>query len=137
MPLTTAGAAASSTDPSTWCGYRQAKDSKVGAGLGFVLDGDGIVCLDIDHCVDDHGRVASWAQRVLDRIPATYIEVSLSGRGLHVFGYGEVERGRKVRIDGGVVEVYGWGRYIAVTGDRFGSSPAKLADISEVLTSLT
>jgi primase-polymerase (primpol)-like protein len=136
MPLTTAGRAASSTDRSTWCSYRQARDSRIGAGLGFVLDGDGVVCLDLDHCVDGRGGVAAWARQVLDRLPATYIEVSASGTGLHVFGFGFVERGRHVRVDGGTVEVYGWGRYIAVTGDRFTSAPARLADISEAIASL-
>src|SRR5690348_7641329 len=76
MPLTTDGGAASSTDPSTWCSYGEAKASEAGTGLGFVLDGDGIVCVDLDHCVDDRGRVAVWAQEILDRFPATYVEVS-------------------------------------------------------------
>src|SRR5690349_1159463 len=51
VPLTTAGRAASSTDPGTWSSYRQARASKVGVGVGFVLDGDGVVCIDIDHCL--------------------------------------------------------------------------------------
>lgn len=135
-PLTAKGRAASSTDPATWCTYREAKTSKAGAGLGFVLNGDGIVCVDLDHCVDDRGRVAAWAQRILDDLPATYVEVSASGGGLHVFGYGRVERGRRVRRGDIAVEVYGNLRYIAVTGRRHGSAPARLADISEALASL-
>ena len=137
MPLTVSGRPASSTDRSTWCSYRQAKASKVGAGVGFVLDGDGIVCLDIDHCIDEAGSVAAWAQRILDRVPATYVEVSPSGSGLHVFGFGDVAHGRRVRVEGGTVEVYGWGRYIAVTGRRHDGAPARLADISEAVASLT
>lgn len=136
MPLTCSGRAASSTDRRTWSSYREARQSKVGAGLGFVLDGDGVVCLDIDHCVEA-GRVAGWAQRILDLLPATFVEVSASGTGLHVFGFGDVERGRKVRVDGGSVEVYGWGRYIAVTGRRYANAPQRLADISGAVASLT
>lgn len=136
MPLTAKGRAASSTDPGTWCSYRDAKASKVGAGLGFVLNGDGIVCVDLDHCVDDRGRVAGWAQRILDDLPATYVELSPSGRGLHIFGYGRVERGRRVRRGDIAVEVYGQGRYIAMTGRRHADAPARLANVSEALASL-
>jgi primase-polymerase (primpol)-like protein len=137
MPLTTGGRAASSTDPATWCSYQEAKTSRIGVGLGFVLNGDGIVCVDLDHCVDARGRVAGWAQRILDELPATYVEVSPSGGGLHVFGYGRVERGRRVRRGDIAVEVYGRGRYIAVTGERHGAAPARLADVSEVVASLS
>lgn len=137
MPLTAAGRAASSTDRRTWCSYSAARASKAGIGLGFVLDGDGIVCLDFDHCIDERGRIAAWAQQVLDRLPATYVEVSPSGTGLHVFGYGQVDKGRRIRRGDLSVEVYGRGRYIAVTGQRLSDAPARLADISEVIASLT
>lgn len=135
-PLTAAGRAASSTDPRTWCSYAEAKASPAGVGLGFVLNGDGIVCVDLDHCVDEHGHLAGWAQQVLDRMPATYVEVSPSGTGLHVFGLGSVERGRLIRRGGVAVEVYGRGRYIGVTGHRYGDAPARLADVSEAIASL-
>lgn len=135
-PLTLRGRYASSTNPATWCSYRDAIRSRVGVGLGFVLDGDGIVCLDLDHCLDGEGRVAAWARRVLDRLPATYAEVSPSGDGLHVFGLADVGRGRHVRVDGGRVEVYGTGRYLTVTGRRFAGAPPRLADISAVVDSL-
>lgn len=137
MPLTSKGRAASSTDLGTWCSYREAKASKAGVGVGFVLNGDGIVCVDLDHCIDGRGRIAAWAQRILDRLPATYVEVSPSGSGLHVFGFGHVERGRRIRRRDVAVEVYGQGRYIAVTGRRYADAPARLADVSEVLASLT
>lgn len=136
MPLTCPGRAASSTDPGTWASYREACESRVGTGIGFVLDGDGIVCLDIDHCIEND-NVAGWAQRILDLLPETFVEVSASGTGLHVFGFGDVHRGRKVRLDGGSVEIYGWGRYIAVTGQRHANAPRQLADISEAIASLT
>lgn len=135
VPLTVEGRPASSTDPATWSGLRAAEASTAGVGLGFVLNGDGIACLDLDHCLVG-GVVAPWAQRILDRVPVTYVEVSPSGDGLHVFGFAEVGRGRKLRVDGGSVEVYGRGRYICVTRERLPGSPARLADISEVVASL-
>lgn len=135
-PLTVRGRYASSTNEATWCSYRDAVRSRVGVGLGFVLNGDGIVCIDLDHCLDSQGRVAAWAQAVLDALPATYVEVSPSGDGLHVFGLASVTRGRHVRLDGGRVEVYGTGRYLTITGRRFAGAPARLADISAVVDSL-
>lgn len=95
---------------------------------GFVLNGDGIVCLDLDHCLVD-GELTERGAEILARCPSTYVEVSLSGTGLHVWGRGEVPKGR--RLPG--VEVYGTGRYIAVTGKRFGRCPSTLADLSGVV----
>ena len=135
MPLTCDGKAASSTDPATWCSYRDAVRSRAGAGLGFVLAGEGIACVDLDHCLDG-GRVAPWAQEILDRFPATYVEVSPSGGGLHIWGLATVGKGRRLRVDGGTVEVYDRGRYMTVTRERFGAAPARLADISEAIASL-
>src|SRR5690606_14681874 len=60
-PITRDGRPASSTDPSTWSTYREAARSKAGDGLGFVL-GDGIACLDIDHCLDGQGRPSEEAR---------------------------------------------------------------------------
>jgi primase-polymerase (primpol)-like protein len=119
----------------TWCSYRDAARSSVGVGVGFVLNGDGVACIDLDHCLAG-GRVAPWAQDVLDRVPPTYVEVSPSGTGLHVFGFAVVGRGRHVNFEDGRAEVYDRGRYIAVTGERFAGTPARLADISTTVASL-
>ncbi|MEV6836781.1 bifunctional DNA primase/polymerase [Streptomyces sp. NPDC051133] len=135
VPLTTGGDAASSTDPSTWSSYREAAASEVGAGLGFVLDGDGIVVLDLDHCLVD-GELLPWAQRVLDAADRTWVEVSASGDGLHVWGRGRLEHGRRITVGGGSVELYGDGRYIAVTGRTFGGTPQRLGDLQHVIDSL-
>ena len=38
--------------------------SKAGVGVGYVLaEGDGIVCIDLDHCLDD-GKLAPWARTI-------------------------------------------------------------------------
>ena len=103
----------------------------MGDGVGFVLNGDGIACIDLDDCLVD-GRPKPWARRILRSTPATYVEVSPSGRGLHIFGYAEVGRGRCTKG----VEVYDRGRYICVTGRRFSSFPAGLADMSALVNSI-
>lgn len=140
VPLTVAGMAASSTDPRTWSSYKDATASPAGVGLGFALsDVDDIVCLDLDHCLNPlTGRLASWAAAVLRDAGATYVEVSPSGDGLHIWGRADVRQGRRIRRpDGTAVEVYGTGRYIAMTGRRHGSCPSILADLSALVSSLT
>lgn len=135
-PRTVNGGFASVTKPETWSTYTEAAASDVGEGVGFVLaEGDGIVCVDLDHCLED-GVLAPWARRILNMCPATYIEVSASGTGLHVFGRGEVSRGRRIRRDGESIEIYGRGRYIGVTGVRFEQASSELADVSFLVESL-
>lgn len=138
VPLTAdTGRPASSTDPATWSDYAAARDSRVGSGLGYVLaEGDGIVCIDLDHCIDADGELAGWAREILDRCPPTMVETSPSGTGLHIWGRGHVPHGRRIRKDGAAVEIYGQGRYIAL-GRRYADSPAELADLSEVIHALT
>jgi primase-polymerase (primpol)-like protein len=140
VPLTVAGKGASSTNPRTWSNYKDADASTVGVGLGFVLsDVDDVVCIDLDHCLNTlTGRLAPWAATVLRKAGTTYVEVSPSGDGLHIWGYATVRQGRRIRRpDGTAVEIYGTGRYIAMTGRRHGSCPSTLADLSAVIAELT
>ena len=118
-PLTTHGWFASVNKPHTWTSHERAKTSEVGVGMGFVL-GDGIGCIDLDHCIDDRGRLEPWAQRYVDRWreDAIMIERSRSGRGVHIFVWMEETKGRMIRLPGQSIEIYSWRRYIAVTGDR-------------------
>jgi primase-polymerase (primpol)-like protein len=138
VPITVGGEAASSTDPATWSPYREAARSSAGTGLGFVLDGDGIVVLDLDHCLTADGEVLPWAQRVLDAAAGCWAEVSVGGDGLHVWGRGRLPGGvgRRLQLDGGTVEVYDRGRYMAVTGRTFGGTPQRLGDLQHVIDSL-
>lgn len=134
MPITVTGRNASSTDAGTWATFAAADGSMAGVGLGFAL-GDGIGCIDLDDCIVD-GVVAGWAQDVLDRCPPTFIEISQSGRGLHVFGFLPEGHGRNIRHGDVAIEFYSVGRFMALTGDRFGGAPLVLADLSEVVASI-
>jgi primase-polymerase (primpol)-like protein len=137
-PLTTTGRAASSTNPQTWGTYKNATEAVAGVGLGFVLNGDGIVCIDLDHALTADGSPKPWAAEILRQAGDTYTEVSPSGDGLHIWGRADVRQGRRIRREGGyAVEVYGDGRYIATTGERFQGAPSELADISALLGQLT
>lgn len=137
VPLRPGGrGAASSTDRRTWCSYGRAARSRVGVGLGYVLAaGDGIVCVDLDHCIAEDGTVAAWAQAVLDACPPTFVEVSPSGTGLHVWGRGEVGVGRRIRRGEVAIEAYDQGRYIAM-GSRVEGAPLVLGDLSGLLRAL-
>jgi primase-polymerase (primpol)-like protein len=139
VPLAVTGqkvTVASSTDSSTWATYKTADRSPAGAGLGFVLTAeDRLVCIDLDHAMVD-GELSPWAREIVARLPVTYIEVSPSGTGLHVWGYGEVGRGRKLRQGEKAVEVYDRGRYITVTRRPFEDAPSQLADLSKVIADL-
>lgn len=133
-PLTLAGRNASSTKADTWAPYAEARRSEVGVGLGYVL-GDGVGCIDLDHCFVD-GELTGWAREIVDECPDTYMEVSPSGEGLHIWGLLPEGAGRNSHKSGRNVEFYSVGRYITVTADRFESAPSKLADLSEVVASI-
>lgn len=135
VPLLAQGpwTAASSTDPATWTTFAEARKSTRGAGVGFVLNGDGIVCLDLDHCLTE-GSLTREAAALLAKLPRTYIETSPSGHGLHVWGRGSLPRGFRRAIGGVHVEGYGTGRYITVTENVF--RPGPLADLGGFLASL-
>lgn len=126
--------AASSTDPDTWSTYRAASTSAAGVGLGFVLNGDGIVCVDLDNCLEG-GHLTPDGKALLGGCPKTWIEVSPSGTGLHVWGFADV--GERGIGEPGRCEVYGWGRYITVTGKRWRSSKGDLADLNEWIATLS
>lgn len=124
------GSLASSTDPASWSSFADA--SAVAAvnpvGLGFVLNGDGIACIDLDHCLTD-GVLDSWAAKFLVNVPRTFVEVSPSGNGLHVWGFGVVGAGRRR----GNLEMYDRGRYITVTGRVWNAAPRRLLSIQSLI----
>lgn len=118
VPVQLNGQYASSTNSCTWTTFKHAKESSIGTGMGFVLTGDGIACIDLDHCLVD-GVPTPAAQAFLDRFPHAWVERSPSGDGLHIWGIAEDQPGRRTSIDGLNVEFYTSGRYITVTGKTF------------------
>ncbi|MCC5781389.1 hypothetical protein CRM73_00200 [Kocuria sp. CCUG 69068] len=110
---------ASVTDPSSWCSYEEAKRSRRGVGLGFVLTSeDEISCIDLDHCITG-GVLDEKARALIEATPnKLFVEVSLSGEGVHVWHTGGPGRGSRRRENGLHVERYSQGRYIAVTGRK-------------------
>jgi primase-polymerase (primpol)-like protein len=129
--MTTQGDSASSTNPLTWSDYQTASQSTAGDGLGFVLNGDGLICIDLDHCFD--GEPSAEAQALIDLLPPTYIEVSPSGTGLHLWGYASLDKGRRFNRNGLSVEVYPNGRYLTVTGNALIRAPFQQLDLALIL----
>lgn len=126
-PLTVRGYGASSTDPGTWSTYREVCESTAGDGYGVMLgawDGQaiGLGCHDLDDCFNEVGVLRQWARDVLATIDPVFIEVSMSGRGLHAFVMVEPGRGsRRGMPNGGGHEVYRQQRFIRVTGSEWKS----------------
>ena len=88
-----------------------------GHGVGIVLHPElKIFCVDIDGALVD-GQWSPLAQAFLTRFAGCYVEVSMSGRGLHVFGrYTGEPPAHKTKNISLKIELYDRARYIALTG---------------------
>lgn len=110
---------ASTADPSTWGTFDDAFNSTVkgiGDYMGFVFNGDGIVGIDIDHCLDDQARPSQMATEILRRFRGTYCEASRSGNGVHILCRGKLPFAGKNNHRLGV-EAYQRGRFFILTGN--------------------
>lgn len=119
-PIQVDGRAASSTMPSTWSSFSEVLASNAGDGYGFMLgSGSNVGCHDLDNAFNDAGRLEPWAVDVLAAIESPiFVEVSQSGRGLHVFVHAVEVRGfRRSMPNGGGHEFYSRGRFIRTTGN--------------------
>ena len=132
------GAAASSTDESTWSSFEQAvayhnRDDRTTDGVGFVVtDEDLFVGIDLDDVRDpDSGDLEPWAEAATGDVP-TYWEVSPSETGLRGFGVGFLpDGGTRADVDDatGHIEMYETGRYLTVTGHRIDDVPATVEQV--------
>ena len=88
------------------------------SGIGFAFNGNGVVGIDIDHCVID-GKFNELATKIVNKFKNTYIEYSPSGKGIHIyFRDNDIKglRGRKNSKNG--CECYVNQRFFTVTGNR-------------------
>lgn len=130
---------ASSTDPETWSSFEMARTTfEEGGflGVGFALNNDGIVGVDLDKCVTD-GTPTHAATQLIDMLQCGYVELSPSGTGLRAFGYGPAIKGTRGKLNGVNVELYSTGRYLTVTGHTLRTEAIRnlhgLADLATLL----
>lgn len=96
-----------------WVDFKVAKEHH--CPFGFVLtDEDEIICVDLDKAIRD-GKLTELAQKVVAKFSGTYMEISQSDRGLHVFVKGKILNNLNLSSQG--IEIYKNNRYIALTGN--------------------
>ena len=119
VPYMTSGKHASSTDPATWVTY----DNTEGDKVGIVLHDKLLICIDIDHVIENNKIIGDEKEKIADLILGadTYTEVSQSGTGIHLFlaltAPLDLHHNKKAPF-----EVYNSGRYICVTGNNYGEA---------------
>lgn len=86
-------------------------------GLSFVLtEEDPIVCIDLDNCIKD-GRISLFAKSVVKTFEGSYMELSASTEGIHIFLKGNIPANLNQQNKG--IEIYKTNRCIAMTGDIY------------------
>ncbi len=106
---------ASSTDLLTWRNFEDAMRSlECFDGIGFVFcSADPFVGIDFDGCRDpESGEVDPRVLEYVAKFEDRYVEVSVSGRGIHLITRGKIRGGSKK----GRYEVYDQDRYFCITG---------------------
>ena len=117
------GEYAESDNPETWTTFDNALKylkEKGGTTVAYALDGkDNVSCIDLDCCYDENGQPNALAKEVLSKCGKTYVEKSVSGNGLHIFGKTSGMDIRTFSKDGDL-EFYQKEHFIAMTGDGAG-----------------
>lgn len=122
------------TDSGTWITYESAlKLTNNNYGIGFVFtESDPYFFLDLDHCLQENGDWSELSKEMCRMFNGAYIEVSMSGTGLHIIGKGPLQPPRhSCRNSAYQIELYTSQRYVALTGTNSQGSPD--ADCSQLL----
>ena len=129
------GEYAESDNSETWTTFDNALKylkEKGGTTVAYALDGkDNVSCIDLDRCYDENGQPSALAKEVLSKCGKTYVEKSVSGNGLHIFGKTNGMDIRSFSKDGDL-EFYQKEHFIAMTGDGTGYSRLESFDTPEM-----
>ncbi len=112
---------AKTNKPNTFTAFDIAVSATGYDGIGIRVD-ENIKGIDLDHCMED-GILLPWAQEIVDKFHATYIEVSPSGEGIRIFCLTSEQFDYDTTtyyIKNGNIEVYVPGhtnRFLTVTGN--------------------
>jgi hypothetical protein len=116
---------AASNRAETWGPFEQALEAALrteAAGIGIVITASRLCALDLDHCIDDNGELADWAQSIVNMCRGCYCERTPSGHGLRILGWSQsVAKVPKVKLkindEGGCLETFRRAtRFLTVTG---------------------
>jgi len=119
IPISPArGYACSPTDRNEWVSLEEAEAIAplYGAGIAFVFAAeDPFFFLDIDGALQPDGSWSPLAVSLCRRLAGAAVEVSQSGKGLHVFGSGTLPEHACKNVPLGI-ELYTQERFVALTG---------------------
>lgn len=132
-------------DPNDWAFYKNAKEQMKKYkcdGISLCLtDKEGkylrndIFCIDLDKVLEKPETLEFThfeSSKIYDMFKGkTYIEFSMSGTGLHIFGFGKLKRPCMFRK--GQMEMYDSNRFMSVTGAKTPDSTNSLASLEKEL----
>ena len=127
-------------DPATWGTFAAASgniNNHPGIGIGFHLgtpdNPTGYMGIDLDHVLTDGQITDPKALEIFETLDS-YTEITPSGEGLHILIKADVSEERRKRKDN--IEIYSTGRYLTMTGDRYGNRVTieeRTAAINEII----
>jgi hypothetical protein len=133
---------AASNRKETWGPFEVALEAALrtdAAGVGIVITASKLTALDLDHCIDDAGNLAPWAQAIIGACAGCYCERTPSGHGLRVLGFsGQAARVPRVKLkmndEGGVLEIFRRAtRFLTVTGLLWNESSTEMRDLDPLI----
>lgn len=126
---------AESDNPATWTSFENALKYARENGattVAYALDGkDKIACIDLDRYYREGEKPSAFVDEILSKCGKTYVELSLSGNGLHIFGKTDGMDLRSFSKDGDL-EFYQKEHFIAMTGKGAGYSRLESFDRPEM-----
>jgi hypothetical protein len=123
--------------PENWLSFDEARRALEGRpesfGIGYVMTGSDIVCIDIDQARNPDGTYTMTALSLVEQIPG-WVEISASGN-LHIWTRAKWHARKTVHDEISVEVFYGSG-FVALTGDEYEagrSIPEEPFDLSSAL----
>ena len=140
--------ASDSSDPANWYSASQAFaivdlfnqtvtpiEGSARYGVGFVLtEQDPFFCLDIDNCLQANGTLSQLALDLCEQLSGAAVEVSHSGRGLHIWGTADPMPPHGCRNTKLGIEFYSTKRFIAL--GHLDSARGSIIDCTGALNTL-
>jgi len=114
------GRNASTNKKETWSDFETTYAAMVQSGfdgIGYVFTkDDGLVGIDLDHCIDDKGH--NSAKDIIDHF-SSYTEISPSGDGVHIIIEGNLPKWSENKNTQKGYEAYESGRFFTFTGQPY------------------